>query len=320
MKKTLIALAAVAVSGAAFAQSTVTISGTFDPSYSHVKTTTAGGVKTTATTLANSQQGTSAIIFRGTEDLGGGLKVNFLYEANFDATEGGGTAGTQANNLTAGQVFLGLQGNFGNVQLGRANSHTLSAQAGRTPFGTKVGGGYGSTSGTANTRLNDSIKYTSPSFSGFTVGFTHGLKDTQTAGEGWNEVGAFYSAGPLAAGLTFVRQSNTIAQTNLYGQYDFGAAKLFAGYHTEDNKLGLANSKKKGYNLAVSAPMGAVTLMANYGKLDVDGGTAGDRKVTAVGAKYDLSKRTSAYARLVNDKINGGNKVNTTLIGLQHNF
>jgi predicted porin len=89
---------------------------------------------------------------------------------------------------------------------------------------------------------------------------------------------------------------------------------------SEDDKKGAANSKKKGNNIGIAAPMGAVTLMANVASWDVAGGTAGDRDITAVGVKYDLSKRTSTYARMVTDKIEGGNKVQTTLVGLQHNF
>jgi len=317
MKKTLIALAAVAVSGAAFAQSNVSISGTFDPSYSSVKTTGGSAVKT----MANSQQGTSGISFRGTEDLGGGLKAYFRYEANFDATDG-------ANGLQpSGEVFLGLQGGFGAVQFGRPNSHTLAAQTARHAFGTKVGGGFSSTSrgvtGTGNVRNADSIKYTSPTFSGFTVGATHQLKSAAPGAQNaWNEIGVFYADGPLRVSFTNVAQKNTIAQNNLAVSYNFGVATVFVGYHNEDDKQNAANSKSKGQNIGVSAPMGAVTLMANIGKLDVKGGTAGDRDLTAVGARYDLSKRTNVYARYVTDKTKGttNSTTKTTLVGLQHNF
>jgi predicted porin len=140
MKKSLIALAALAAT-TAFAQSSVTLSGTFDPSYVRAETTTAAGAKTSVSNIGNSNQGTSGINFTGTEDLGGGLKAYFRYEANFDATEGGsancGTASQGTNVLCSGEVFAGLQGGFGSIQLGRANSHTLAVQGARTPFGTR---------------------------------------------------------------------------------------------------------------------------------------------------------------------------------------
>jgi predicted porin len=327
-------LAALAVSGAAFAQSTVTLSGTFDPSYSKATTTTAAGAKTSATTLGNSLQGTTGIKFSGTEDLGGGLKAIFMLEQNFDSTDGTNGA------FAAGEVFAGLSGGFGTIRLGAANSPTLSVQAGRTPFGTKVGGGYnGSTSGTANTRNDDSIVYTSPTMGGFSIGIAQALKVAASAAGTANTTGIGapgaaavaavnaksdialnYAAGPLVVGLSSVTQKGALAQTNLMAQYNLGFARLYAGYVSEDNKAGAANSKKKGTNIAIAAPMGALTLMANVASWDVAGGTTGDRDLTAVGVKYDLSKRTSTYARLVTDKTEGGSKVQTTLVGLQHNF
>lgn len=336
MKKTLIALAVLAASGASFAQSTVTLSGTFDPSYSKATTTTAAGAKSSATVLGNSQQGTTAIKFSGTEDLGGGLKAIFMLEQNFDSTDGSNGA------FAAGEVFAGLSGGFGTIRLGAANSPTLGVQAGRTPFGTKVGSGYGSTSGAANTRNDDSFVYTSPTFGGFSVGIGYALKVNEVAAVaatpatatkvetlGSNAVPATnaksdialnYAAGPLVVGLSSVTQKSALAQTNLMARYNLGVATVYAGYVTEDDKKATATSKKKGSNIGIAAPMGAITLMANVASWDVAGGTAGDRDITAVGVKYDLSKRTSTYARLVTDKTEGGNKVQTTLVGLQHNF
>jgi predicted porin len=171
-------------------------------------------------------------------------------------------------------------------------------------------------SGTGNVRNNDSIKFTSPKFGGLTVGATHGLKTTTAAA--WNEVGVFYGAGPLNIGLAVQKQKDVISQTNVSASYNLGVAVVMAGMHNQET--GVSKAKSKGYNLAVRVPMGAVTLLANMGDMDVNGTTAGDRDITAIGAQYALSKRTSAYARLVNDKTNAGSKINTTLLGLQHNF
>ena len=71
MKKTLIALAAVAATGAAFAQSTVTLYGVVDQGYNTDKKTV-GGVATKITGLTSILSG-SRFGFKGTEDLGGGL-------------------------------------------------------------------------------------------------------------------------------------------------------------------------------------------------------------------------------------------------------
>ena len=72
--------------------------------------------------IRNNSQGTSQITFKGTEDLGGGLKAMFLLENDFD------TAKKADNNFSSkgGEQYLGLSGGFGTLQLGAANTPTLS--------------------------------------------------------------------------------------------------------------------------------------------------------------------------------------------------
>jgi predicted porin len=76
------------------------------------------------------------------------------------------------------------------------------------------------------------------------------------------------------------------------GAYDLGVAKLSAGYKTD--KLSFADATLKSTILGVSAPVGAATLKASYVTAK-DGGNKMANQF-AVGAVYDLSKRTSVYA------------------------
>jgi predicted porin len=195
MKKTLIALAALAATGASFAQSSVTISGLFDVGYGAVNApANAAGVQTgDISRVAQNGSATTSINIAGTEDLGGGMRANFRYEINPDLVNGAGftggagqTAGTgavQYGNGGVHQSFLGLQGAFGNVRLGRINTGTLAAWGTGSVFGTALGSGFG-TSGifarsvpssgstyfnTAPTRFNNSVDYTSPTINGFTA-------------------------------------------------------------------------------------------------------------------------------------------------------
>jgi len=341
MKKTLIALAALAAS-ASFAQSSVTIKGTFDPSLVSQKNTYGNGNSVTQTSLQNGRQGTSQITFLGTEDLGGGLKANFLYEGDFNATQQAGTANGIGN--IGGEVFVGLSGGFGSLKLGAPNTPTLTAQAASNPFGTKTGSGWGAMN-TAKVRNNSTIRFDTASFNGFTaaIAYTNKTKadtnpatDVAAAGS-ITDIGLFYANGPLAVGFSnykvaAVGTGTSNSLNNAYVTYDLGMAKLGAGYYTEKNgaaasaTVASGATDSKAYNLSVSVPMGAVTLMANYGKKDDKATANNDRTVTAVGAKYDLSKRTSAYARFVTDKTDGtvnaelAAKSTYTLVGLQHNF
>ena len=85
MKKSLVALAALAVAGVASAQSSVTLFGVVDAAisgYSNKSDTIFGSsIKTSQTALTNSGYNSSRLGFRGTEDLGGGLAASFWLEA-----------------------------------------------------------------------------------------------------------------------------------------------------------------------------------------------------------------------------------------------
>jgi predicted porin len=88
MKKSLIALAVLAASGAAMAQSSVTLFGVVDATIRYVDTSSVGG----NWSLTNSGYNSSRLGFRGTEDLGGGLSASFWLEAGVNNDNGTGSA------------------------------------------------------------------------------------------------------------------------------------------------------------------------------------------------------------------------------------
>jgi len=203
MKKTLIALAALAATGA-FAQSTVSIYGAIDAAYTNYATE---GVSVSG--LGNSQLGSSKLGFSGTEDLGNGLKANFKLEGGLANDSGNGKASNTNNQVsgrglvpntsfttatttpsgnptalsaggTQGLVFqryayVGLSGGFGEVRLGRDYTGTfLGVIAATDPFGTN--GPADSSAMTLNlaavakqqtaASASNMIGYTTPSFGG----------------------------------------------------------------------------------------------------------------------------------------------------------
>ncbi|MBO9513443.1 MAG: porin [Variovorax sp.] len=144
MKKSLVALAALAVAGVASAQSSVTLFGVVDAaisSYSNKSETPFNSITTSATKLTNSGYNSSRLGFRGTEDLGGGLAASFWLEAALGNDDG--TAGAGLNNFTTGsnQFFnrrstVSLSGAFGEVRLGRDYVPTFWNDTVFDPFGT----------------------------------------------------------------------------------------------------------------------------------------------------------------------------------------
>jgi predicted porin len=137
----LAALAAVAATGAAFAQSTVTLSGTFDLSAQNAKSDVSN-----VTSMAKNGMASSRIQFAGTEDLGGGMKANFTCDTDLTPSAGLGYAsGTPAaaSAAAAGTTGLcnriglvGAAGGFGRVDLGGDYTPLFRITGIADPFGT----------------------------------------------------------------------------------------------------------------------------------------------------------------------------------------
>jgi predicted porin len=170
MKKSLIALAALAATSAAFAQSSVTLFGVVDLAYENVKTN-AGRVSG----LSPSANSSSRLGFRGVEDLGGGMSASFWLEAALAPMNGSGSSGTTSNNqstnITAGGMTfnrrstVSLSGPFGELRLGRDYVPTFWNYTIYDPFGTNsVGSTINAYTGGASTfvRASNSIGYFLP--------------------------------------------------------------------------------------------------------------------------------------------------------------
>lgn len=326
MKKSLIALAVLAASGASFAQSNVTLYGKVDLWFGSVAST---GVAT-QTKLDDGGVGGSRWGVKGSEDLGGGLKANFLLENGFKADDGVGGAGFSR------YAYVGFSGGFGEVRLGKVGTAYDDINgAAHDVFDSNVGsyvGVWGATNGYSGTE-NNNIYYASNNYGGFSGAVSYALgenKDTPLPGAASN-VTSFhvkYAAGPLFAGLGYQTAApqgggDSVKNTRLNASYDFGVAKLLADVGRDTKGDEATNQWTLGVDVPVST---ALTLSAGYSK-STDNTAAGNdtRKGYAIGAAYTLSKRTFVYAAYNNHKTTDGTtSVDTTTkitaIGVQHNF
>ena len=231
MKKLLIATAALAmVAGTAQAQSSVSVYGILDMGYSDVSTkavTTGGTGATTDTVGINNGAGLSGsrLGFRGTEDLGGGLKAGFVYETALQNDNSSAAIGGVR------QALLSLSSNsMGSLNFGRGNNlgknhnDTFSAFGGGGSFEQGVVAmevTRGSALGVAAKndaskirasvdRASNQVTYVSPAFSGFRVSAQLVEKsvdsnDAAKTGETSSSGTAFqlsYASGPIAASYT----------------------------------------------------------------------------------------------------------------------
>jgi predicted porin len=314
MKKSLVALAALAAATGAFAQSSVTMFGVVDATFAYGK-----GDVDKKTQLTNSGLNSSRFGVRGVEDLGGGMNGSFHLEAGLNNDNGSG-ANTNTNNQATGATGGGgltfnrrstvsLGGGFGEARLGRDYTPHFWNQTVYDPFGTN---GVGTTQtlnssigGPTTVRASNSIGYFLPGNLGGAFGqvqyyMGENLSVPSAAkndGSGFSARGG-YANGPISAALAFGQTKYStgpgkITTINFGGSYDLGVVKLSGLYDQDKNAL--TNVKGSGFLFGVNAPVGAAEIRAAFSTYKTKPGNAQTNKF-AVGGVYNLSKRTAAYA------------------------
>ena len=326
MKKSLIALAVLAASGVAMAQSSVTLYGVADLSLAKVTGVSAamsGGGAASGVGInpltgkefgSIMNNGTSRLGVLGVEDLGGGMKASFNFEQGINAEDGaltGGAAGAWNRN-----AWLALEGGFGRFQMGRTLNPSFFGVAAWELTGTAnysvVANQFGFAG--AGPRTNSVFQYSigTGGFSG-TLGYT---MKPDNGGNAKYDLNVVYKNGPLAAALSYNKAQNSKGNTALGASYDFGAFKL-AGSLQGTYLGGTSNVKQNGFTIGGTVPVGAFALT-----LDIARDTSNKDTDILLEAKYALSKRTFAYAVYYKD---GDNKLITGAknhlgLGVRHNF
>lgn len=344
MKKTLIALAAVAATSAAFAQSSVTLYGVADAAI--VKST---GKSTAFTSAGGMNNGTTRWGVRGTEDLGGGLKAGFNFEQGLSLADGSlSQSGAGAFGRAA---YMTLGGGFGEVRLGRTLNPSFFAAAAWELTGTAnysaAVGQFGAVLG--GIRNSNQIAYTTPNMGGFsaTVGFVPKGNDAlpspaaldpagfpvptaaqlaanaaaiaNTAGDQSKiDLNVIYRGGPLTVALGYNKLGNVaaVAPDSISGRnVHVGASYDFGGFKVAGSIVDPAGAAK-GFTIGGSTTMGPVGLT-----LDIARDTEFKDTNVLVEGKYALSKRTFAYAAYLRDgKGKTATNVNNLGLGIRHNF
>jgi predicted porin len=258
MQKKIIALAIAALaSGTAFAQSNVTLYGNIDMGWM-TRSGHNGAVANMETQNAIGQNASQSYIgFKGSEDLGGGLKAIFdlQYRINPDVDEGISKAGRQ---------YVGLTGGFGTAVAGYLDGLRYGIYGKYNPFGNYSVGNFASMT-TQYDRAANAIAYISPAYKGFTLILATST-NTQTPEGGLNgvhspalvnpsgndgddrlfSINLIYADGPLSVDLDYettkaVGYSDSrlyVATTGI--SYDFGVVKIGAVYdviHGQPNSL-----------------------------------------------------------------------------------
>jgi predicted porin len=326
MQKKLIAIAIAAALAPAAAMadtSNVTIYGKMHLSYDRVDLDAT--TNDTGTFLSNNS---SRLGFKGSEDMGDGLKTVWQLEMGIQAD---GEGGVPLNSIR--DTFVGISGNFGTVTAGRQAWDNLWVHDANM-FSDQIGAPsvWWDNSG----RANNTIKYATPNMNGFDASVTYvtpgGFSVTQgagatpilstaTTGEGVNDtlessyaLKASYKNGPMFASLTHLSKGTVDSAdkwktTSIAGSYDFGPGKVVAQYVDQSDYNNTNGLDVKGWTIGGNYKVtGNSVIKAQYTKNDdseLNGVANNDgASMITLGYDYSLSKRTMAYvaySRVSND-------------------
>jgi len=267
MQKKLIALAVASLaSGAAFAQTNVTIYGIADAGYVYSSGDPIRGVAGTNTFsgIVSGILSGSRLGFRGEEALGNGLKAIFTleYALNIDTNAGLGYSGS-ATGLNSRQQFVGLSSaTLGTVALGRQYAPGYQATANNDPMGGALvesqsflsnNAGYTITPNSP-ARWDNALTYTTPNWSGFSAKAIYSFGETQDTFGTYNDknvsvtdnsrwgIGANYANGPFNLDVVYqardnIRPAGTLAINSfdtqewyVGGSFDLKMVKLMGSW------------------------------------------------------------------------------------------
>lgn len=279
----------------AYAQSNVTLYGAVDEGVEYQN----GG---SGSTVRVSSGGLFATIYgmKGSEDIGGGLHVNFQLEQGFNAANGAAAVAADAFNRLA---WVGVSGDFGELRIGRQKKpeylflntemDAMTVLSIASPL---------NNFNDVSVRSNNAIAYLSPTIYGITTQFMIAMRDTTTKPTNglqlYNAV-IRYVHGPLHLAAGYEQQQNT-AGTSLQrvlravGSYGIGHARIYLAYQSErqtDNSEKLAIYEASGSYQIDPASRLALTYAYAHDRT----GQGNNAQQVGLAYEYALSKSTVLY-------------------------
>lgn len=341
----IVACAAGALSGSASAQSSVTVGGLVDL---YAGATQFSGMPDRTSTVGSGGLTTSWFGFKGSEDLGGGLRAEFLL-TGFYRADTGSSGRFNGDNLFSRDANVALAGSFGKVQLGRGMAPNFLPTIQFNPFGDSFtfsplvlhadmsgSSAWGGATNAADTGWSNQVVYSTPKWNGLTANLHYQFGEV-AGRSGVKNVGGnlLYFSGPV--GLTAFYHDVEVSNPNpavmankqktgyVGASYDFKVVKLSGTFQRNRNAsltTGRATSVDKTYTVGLTAPVGGGNVLAAYANTRRDVVAAPERKraTFSLGYDYFLSKRSDLYAIAMHDKITAYDAGTSYGFGMRHRF
>jgi predicted porin len=266
--------------------------------------------------------------FRGTEDLGGGLRATFNLQHRLRPDTG---TFERAPVFWQGESTVGLASNdWGSLRLGRATTAMWQKNWAFEPWGAsgfnaslgafQLGNYTFSADGTNDTamasanfsRSPNSVFYNSPSFGGFSAALSGQVEKDAGAKSRNGSVSLNYDQGPLSVMLAGEHNTDEDVMGFAAVSYSFGSLKLMGSYAYIEHD---GASNESSYVVAATYALPTGTLRAGYGR-DADVGAW----KTSAGYVHPLSKRTSLYADVWRQRSAPSAAFNGVALGVSHSF
>ena len=323
----------------AHAQSFVSISGAIDIGLGYVKTDSKHLWQQTSGSVA-----ASSLVFQGREDLGGGFDATFLLRHLFVS----GSGAVSGSKYWGSESKVGIGTPYGRVEAGRLFDPTHQVLVFKAPSQSNYAGAFNLGIGGYAPYWDNSIRYTSPTFSGARFELQHSLailndEPVSPSKDGVATAAALhYAAGPLDLSAV-VEQTRTqkspavdwrARRSIVMGTYAFGAVKAHFGYFDEKHS-GVGATPEFGLAmLGVSGNVSPVLkLSAEYGRKKLQN-SSGKVNFVGLGAFYSLSRRTLLYSEITMIRNSGiaqqavyrgiavapGENTTGTMVGIRHSF
>jgi Gram-negative porin len=314
MKKTLVAIAAIAAATGAMAQSTVTLSG----SVSYGQTTSTAN----AVSYGGWKGDRNVLNIGVNEDLGEGRTAAVLLQTRFNTSYGGVNTGyvSSATGLNAGNTFEQTKVTLADKSLGEVSVGRFTNAMGVAPLHPFEDSAQSTAPHQAvNGRLSGQTQYTSPSFMGLQAfalnaqasankfmgsgsggGYDSTLNLATTGNEkNFGAYGFNYANGPIYAQALSYNDLMGVRATKIGASYDLGAnlygVKLFANQFNQKNDMIFAAST------TISTTTGATTASTAYTSMQA-------HKATELAATMPYGNFTFMAGRMTTDRsVSGAN-------------
>ena len=299
MKKLIALVSGVAsacVLNTAYAQSSVTLYGIVDNGLEYQNAGAGAVVRGVSGGLFASRYG-----LKGSEDIGGGLQINFQLEQGFSGMTGAASNAAEAFNR---QAWVGVSGGFGEARIGLQNTpQYIFMNPELDPVAVMSIGSPMNNFNSLTVRVNNAISYFTPTVYGLSAQFMVAMRDTTTKptnGLQFYNAAVRYVNGPFRAAAGYEQAANAAGTSilkifNAGGSVGVGAARFFLAYHTErqtDDSV-----KRDVYEVSGSYSFSSADqLSLMYGYAHDQTGKGNNAQQVGLTYSYSLSKLTTLYS------------------------